>query len=48
MGARLLVQFIIDEMDYINLMLNYWDKNIPIIWVGLIKTYKGKLVMSLS
>ena len=22
----------VDEMDYINLMLNYWDKNIPIIW----------------
>lgn len=22
----------IDEVDYINLMLNYWDKNIPIIW----------------
>ena len=22
----------IDEVDYINLMLNYWDKNIPLIW----------------
>ena len=32
----------VDEMDYINLMLNYWDKNIPLYGVGLIKTYKGK------